>query len=127
EGRSGRSGRASGQTRDTMKAIVCRKFGPPESLVLEDVPSRPLGKNEVRIAVKAAGVNFPDTLIIQGKYQLKAEPPFTPGGEIAGIVLEAGEKVQSLRVGDAVAALLPTGGYAEEAIAPGDQVMPLPR
>jgi NADPH:quinone reductase len=110
-----------------MKAIVCRTFGPPESLVLEEVASRPIGKNEVRIAVKAAGVNFPDTLIIQGKYQLKAEPPFTPGGEVAGEVIEAGEKVKHVRPGDAVAALLPTGGYAEEAIASGDAVIPLPR
>jgi len=110
-----------------MKAIVCKAFGPPESLVLEEVASRPIGKGEVRIAVKAAGVNFPDTLIIQGKYQLKAEPPFTPGGEVAGEVLEAGEKVKHVRPGDAVAALLPTGGYAEEAIASGDAVIPLPR
>ena len=110
-----------------MKAIVCKAFGPPESLAFEDVPSKPIGKGEVRIAVKAAGVNFPDTLIIQGKYQLKAEPPFTPGGEVAGTVLEAGEKVKHVRVGDAVAALLPTGGYAEEAVASGDAVIPLPR
>ena len=110
-----------------MKAIVCKSFGPPESLVMDEVPSRPPGKSEVRIAVKAAGVNFPDTLIIQGKYQLKAEPPFTPGGEIAGIVIEAGEKVKHVRPGDAVAALIPTGGYAEEAVAMGDAVIPLPR
>ena len=110
-----------------MKAIVCRKFGPPESLEYDEVPSRPAGKNEVRIKVKAAGVNFPDTLIIQGKYQLKAEPPFTPGGEIAGEVIEAGEKVKHVRPGDAVAALIPTGGYAEEAVAMGDAVIPLPR
>jgi len=110
-----------------MKAIVCKSFGPPESLALEDVPSRPLGKGEVRIAVKAAGVNFPDTLIIQGKYQLKAEPPFTPGAEVAGTVLEAGEKVKNVRTGDAVAALLSTGGYAEEAVTPSEMVMPLPR
>lgn len=110
-----------------MKAIVCKSFGPPESLVLEEVKSRAPGPNEVRIAVKAAGVNFPDTLIIQGKYQLKAEPPFTPGAEIAGTVVEAGEKVKTVRAGDAVAALLPTGGYAEEVTTGADMVMPLPR
>ena len=110
-----------------MKAIVCKTFGPPESLVLEDVPSRPLGKNEVRIAVKAAGVNFPDTLIIQGKYQLKAEPPFTPGAEVAGTVIEAGEKVKNVRAGDPAVALVPTGGYAEEVVASAEMVMPLPR
>ena len=110
-----------------MKAIVCKTFGPPESLTLEEVKSRAPGKSEVRIAVKAAGVNFPDTLIIQGKYQLKAEPPFTPGGEIAGEVVEVGEKIKHVRPGDAVAALVPTGGYAEEVIAAGDTVIPLPR
>ena len=104
-----------------MKAIVCKTFGPPEGLVLEDVPSRPLGKNEVRIAVKAAGVNFPDTLIIQGKYQLKAEPPFTPGAEVAGTVVEAGEKVKNVRAGDAAVALVPTGGYAEEVVASAEK------
>jgi NADPH:quinone reductase len=110
-----------------MKAIVCKTFGPPESLVYEDVAPRGVGKNEVRIAVKAAGVNFPDTLIIQGKYQLKADPPFTPGAEVAGTVVEAGEKVQNVRAGDAVVALVPTGGYAEEVVAPAETVMPLPR
>jgi NADPH:quinone reductase len=110
-----------------VKAIVCKTFGPPESLVFEDVPSRAPGRTEVRIAVKAAGINFPDTLIIQGKYQLKAEPPFTPGGEIAGEVVEVGEKVKHVRPGDAVAAIVPTGGYAAEAIAAGEAVMPLPR
>ena len=93
-----------------MKAIVCKTFGPPEALAFEDVPSKPIGKNEVRIAVKAAGVNFPDTLIIQGKYQLKADPPFTPGAEVAGTVLEAGEKVKNVIPGDAAVALVPTGG-----------------
>jgi NADPH2:quinone reductase len=110
-----------------VKAIVCKTFGPPEALVYEDVPSRGLGKNEVRIAVKASGVNFPDSLIIQGKYQFKAEPPFTPGGEVAGTVIEVGEKVKHVRAGDAVAAMLLTGGYAEEAVTPGDSVMPLPK
>ena len=110
-----------------MKAIVCKTFGPPESLVVEEVKPRAPGKTEVRIAVKAAGVNFPDTLIIQGKYQLKAEPPFTPGGEVAGEVVEVGEKIKHVRPGDAVAALVPTGGYAEEVIAAGDTVIPLPR
>ena len=110
-----------------MKAIVCKEFGPPEKLVYEDVPSRPIAANEVRIAVKAAGINFPDTLIIEGKYQLKANPPFTPGAEVAGKVLEVGEKVKNVRPGDHVAAILPTGGYAEEAIAGSDAVIPLPR
>ena len=110
-----------------MKAIVCKEFGPPEKLALEDVPAARLGPGDVRIKVRAAGVNFPDTLIIQGKYQFKAEPPFTPGAEVAGVVLEVGDKVKHVRVGDEVAAILPVGGYAEEAVAAGDGVLPLPK
>ncbi len=110
-----------------MKAIVCKTLGPPEALVYEDVALRAPGKTEVRIAVKAAGVNFPDTLIIQGKYQLKAQPPFTPGSEVAGTVLEIGEKVKHVRAGDPVTALVPNGGFAEEVLAPSETVLPLPR
>jgi NADPH2:quinone reductase len=110
-----------------MKGIVCKTFGPPESLVFEEIPSRPVGPTEVRVAVKAAGVNFPDTLIIQGKYQLKAEPPFTPGAEVAGTVTEIGAKVRHVRIGDEVAAIVPVGGYAEEVVAAGDAVIPLPK
>lgn len=110
-----------------MKAVVCKEFGAPEKLVLEDVPAPRMGAGDVRIQVRAAGVNFPDTLIIQGKYQFKAEPPFTPGAEVAGVVMEVGEKVKHIRVGDEVAALVPVGGYAEQVVAPGDAVMPLPR
>ena len=110
-----------------MKAIVCKEFGPPEKLVFEEVTPARMGPGEVRIQVRAAGVNFPDTLIIQGKYQLKAEPPFTPGAEVAGVVIEVGEKVKHVRTGDEVAAILPTGGYASEAVAAGDTVLPLPK
>lgn len=110
-----------------MKAIVCKQLGSPEQLVFEETALPALKPSEVRVQVKGAGVNFPDTLIIQGKYQLKAQPPFTPGGEIAGVVLEAGDKVKHVRPGDAVAAIVPTGGYAEEVIAPADGVMALPR
>jgi NADPH2:quinone reductase len=110
-----------------MKAIVCKELGLPEQLVFEEVKLAPLLPNEVRIQVKAAGINFPDTLIIQGKYQLKATPPFTPGAEVAGLVVEVGDKVKHVRPGDAVAAMLATGGYAEEVNAAADGVMPLPR
>jgi NADPH2:quinone reductase len=110
-----------------MKAIVCKSFGPPENLVYEEVPSRPLTPGEVRVAVKAAGVNFPDTLIIQGKYQLKAEPPFIPGAEVAGTAIEVGARVKHVRVGDEVAAIVPVGGYAEEVLASGDAVITLPK
>ena len=109
-----------------MKAIVCRELGPPEKLVFEDVQLAPTGPNDVRIKVAAAGVNFPDTLIIEGKYQFKGTPPFTPGAELAGTVLEAGAKVRHVAVGDRVAALVPVGAYAEEVVAPADGVMKLP-
>ncbi|MDR3419151.1 MAG: NADPH:quinone oxidoreductase family protein [Nevskia sp.] len=109
-----------------MKAIVCRELGPPEKLVFEEVPEPPMGPGQVRIAVQGAGVNFPDTLIIQGKYQMKAAPPFTPGAEVAGTVLAVGERVKHVKVGDHVAALVPVGGFAEQVVASGDSVMPLP-
>jgi NADPH2:quinone reductase len=110
-----------------MKAIVCKQLGGPELLALEDVTLPAPKPTEVKIQIKGAGVNFPDTLIIQGKYQFKGQPPFTPGGEVAGVVLEVGDKVKHLRAGDAVAALVPIGAYAEEVLAPADAVMPLPR
>jgi NADPH2:quinone reductase len=110
-----------------MKAVVCKALGPPESLVVEEMPSPRLGPGEVRIAVKAAGVNFPDTLIIQGKYQFRGTPPFTPGSEVAGKVLEVGAKVKSVREGDEVAALVQQGGYASEVVAPGETVVPIPK
>ena len=109
-----------------MKAIVCVELGGPEKLVLQDLPSRAIGPGEVRIAVKAAGVNFPDALQIAGKYQMKVNPPFTPGAEVAGTVLEVGAKVTHVKVGDTVAAMLPTGGYASEAVAQGDGTLPVP-
>ncbi|GAC1631829.1 MAG: NADPH:quinone oxidoreductase family protein [Nevskia sp.] len=109
-----------------MKAIVCKELGGPEKLVFEDVTLPPPGPAEVRIQVAAAGINFPDTLQIQGKYQFKATPPFTPGAEVAGIVTAIGAKVSNVAVGDRVAALIPVGGYAEEANAPADGVLKLP-
>ncbi|HEX4872135.1 MAG TPA: NADPH:quinone oxidoreductase family protein [Nevskiaceae bacterium] len=109
-----------------MKAIVCAAFGPPESLQLQDLPGRSPGPGEVRIAVEAAGVNFPDTLIIQDKYQLKAKPPFIPGAEVAGTVMEVGARVSSLRAGDRVMALVSVGGYASEAVAPAELCLKVP-
>src|ERR1700755_2972487 len=79
-----------------MKAMLCKAFGPPESLVLEELPSKPLAPGHVRIAVHAAGVNFPDVLMIQGKYQYKPPFPFAPGSEVAGEVVEVAPDVTSL-------------------------------
>lgn len=109
-----------------MKAIVCTELGGPEKLIYQELALPAPGAGEVRIQVAAAGINFPDTLMIQGKYQLKATPPFTPGAEVAGVVAEVGAKVTSLAVGDRVAALLAYGGYAEAVNAPADSVMRLP-
>ena len=87
-----------------MKAVLCKELGPPEKLVVEEVPSLKPGKGQVVVSVKAAGVNFPDTLIIQGKYQFKPEPPFSPGGEVAGVLKEVGEGVTGWKPGDRVIA-----------------------
>ena len=72
-----------------MKAVMCKQWGPPEQLVVEDVPTREPGPGEVRIRIHAASVNFPDVLIIQNKYQFKPELPFVPGSEGAGEVAAA--------------------------------------
>ena len=109
-----------------MKAVMCKEFGPPESLVLEDVASPVAGKGEVVVDVKAASVNFPDVLIIQNKYQFKPPLPFAPGSEVAGLVKEIGAGVSHVKVGDPVVALLGHGAFAEEALVPADKVMPLP-
>jgi NADPH2:quinone reductase len=109
-----------------MKAVLCKELGPPEKLVVEQVPSLRAGKGQVVVSVKAAGVNFPDTLIIQGKYQFKPEPPFSPGGEVAGVVKEIGEGVTQLRAGDRVIAASTYGGFAEEMLADADKVIAMP-
>ena len=83
-----------------MKAVLCKELGLPEKLVIENVPSPVAGEGQVVLSVKACGVNFPDTLIIQGKYQFKPELPFSPGGEVAGVVKEVGAGVTSLKPGD---------------------------
>lgn len=109
-----------------MKAVLCKQFGPPESLVLEEVPDLKAGPGEVVVTVKACGVNFPDTLIIQGKYQFKPEMPFSPGGEVAGIVKEVGVGVSRYKPGDKVIAFLGWGGFAEQVLASEAQLMPMP-
>ena len=109
-----------------MKAVLCKAFGPAETLVLEEIASPEAKKNEVLLQVHAAGVNFPDTLIIEGKYQFKPPFPFSPGGEAAGVVTAVGEKVSHLNVGDRVMALTGWGSFAEEVAVPGYNVMPIP-
>lgn len=99
-----------------MKAVVCRTLGEPEALGLEQVAAPNVGPTEVRIGVQACGVNFADTLLIAGKYQLKPAPPFVPGMEVAGEVLECGQAVTRCRPGDRVLATPDYGGFAEQIV-----------
>ncbi len=110
-----------------MKAILCKTYGPPESLVLEEVEPLKPGRGQVVIAVKACGVNFPDTLIIQGKYQFKPPLPFSPGSEVAGVVKEVGAGVKHVKEGDRVIAFTGHGGFAEEVLAEAAQLIPIPK
>lgn len=110
-----------------MKAILCKTYGPPESLVLEEVEPLKPGRGQVVIAVKACGVNFPDTLIIQGKYQFKPPLPFSPGSEVAGVVKEVGAGVKHVKEGDRVIAFTGHGGFAEEVLAQAAQLIPIPK
>lgn len=109
-----------------MKAVLCKQHGPPETLVVEDVESPPLKPGQVRIAVHACGVNFPDTLIIENKYQFKPDLPFSPGGEVAGDVVEVGEGAEGVSVGDRVIAMVLCGGYAEELVTEASNLLPIP-
>jgi NADPH2:quinone reductase len=109
-----------------MRAIRCHHYGPPETLVEEELPDLHAGADQVVIDVRAAGVNFPDVLVIQNKYQFKAELPFTPGSEFAGTVREVGSGVKQLKAGDRVVAFTGQGAFAEQALAPAAVCMPLP-
>jgi NADPH:quinone reductase len=109
-----------------MKAVLCKKFGLPESLVVEDIPSPKIKNDYVIVSVKACGVNFPDTLIIQGKYQYQPDFPFSPGAEIAGVVKEVGISVSDIAVGDRVFAFIRSGGFSEEVLVPADKIFQMP-
>ena len=109
-----------------MKAVLCKEFGPPESLIIEDIASPTPGKGQVVVSVKACGVNYPGILIIQGKYQLKPPLPFSPGSEVSGIVKEVGEGVHNVKVGDRVIAFCGVGGYAEEVVTEATKLIKIP-
>lgn len=109
-----------------MKAVLCKAYGPPESLVVEDVSAPTSGQGQVVIQVAASGVNFPDTLIIEGKYQFKPPLPFSPGSEVAGTVAALGKGVSGVRVGDRVMAVPGWGGFAEEVAVDAEQLVPIP-
>lgn len=109
-----------------MKAVVCKQYGPPESLVVEDVPAPEIRDGQVRIDVRACGVNFPDLLIIQNLYQFKPTLPFSPGGEVAGVVSEVGKGVDKVKVGDRVLASTGFGGFAEQLVCAAESTIAVP-
>lgn len=109
-----------------MKAIICNEFAPVEKLVYGELESPKLRGGEVRIAVKACGVNFPDVLMVQGLYQLKPPLPFSPGMEVAGEIIEVGAGVTERQVGQRVIGIVNYGAFAEEAIAPALMTLPMP-
>ena len=109
-----------------MRALLCRQLGPPESLAVADVPTPEPGPGEARVRVAAAGVNFPDTLVVQGLYQSRPELPFVPGSEAAGVVDALGEGVDGLAEGDRVLAFTVQGAFAEQMVAPAAAVVPIP-
>jgi NADPH2:quinone reductase len=109
-----------------MKAVVCKAWGLPDSLVVENVDAPLPGPGQVLIDVKAAGVNFPDVLIVQGKYQFKPALPFTPGSELAGVVAALGADVTGVQVGQRVIAFTAVGAFAEQAVVPANALMPMP-
>ena len=110
----------------TMKAIQCLQFGLPDSLVLAEVSIPTIKPEEVLIQVKACGVNFPDVLIIQNKYQFKPTLPFSPGGEVSGTISSVGENVKHLKKGDKVVALCGWGGFAEYVAVKANRVFRVP-
>jgi len=109
-----------------VRALLCKEFGPPESLVLEEVPDPAPAAGQVLIAVEACALNFPDVLVIQDKYQFKPQLPFSPGGEVAGTVEAVGEGVAAPSVGDRVLASTGWGGLADKVVAAAASTVPVP-
>jgi NADPH2:quinone reductase len=109
-----------------MRAVVIEEFGPVDSHKIADLPAPTPGRGEVLIDVHAIGVNFPDTLMVQGLYQNKPERPFTPGRDAAGVVAAVGEGVTAVKPGDRVTSLIPFGAYAEQCVAPESRCFLLP-
>ncbi|MBC6440661.1 MAG: NADPH:quinone oxidoreductase family protein [Rhodospirillales bacterium] len=107
-----------------MKALLCRDWGGPETLTVEEVADPVAGPGEVVIDVEGCASNFADTLIIQGKYQVKPDLPFTPGMEVAGTIAAVGEGVEEFAAGDAVIGMMSTGGYAEKVACKAENVVP---
>ncbi len=108
-----------------MKAIICNEFAPLDQLEYGDMPDPQIKPDEVLIRVEAAGVNYPDGLLVQGKYQSRPEHPFVPGMEAAGVVEAVGDAVTTVKPGDRVATICTLGGYAEKVAAPATRVFPI--
>jgi NADPH2:quinone reductase len=111
---------------DAMKAVICERLGPPEQLVIADIPPPVAGPDEAVVQVSAVGLNFFDTLIIQGKYQVKPDLPFSPGGEIAGIVESVGPGSTSVKPGDRVMAYIGFGGAREKIAVAAEKLVKVP-
>ena len=109
-----------------MKAMLCEKFGPPEDLVLKEVADLTPLAGQVRIATEACGVNFPDTLIIENKYQFKPDLPFAPGGEVTGIVDAVGDGVSQDLLGQPVMCMTLSGGFAEQTLCKAEDLIARP-
>ena len=109
-----------------MRALICKEFGPYENLEVAEVDAPPLNEGFVQVDVKAAGVNFPDILLVEGKYQAQPPFPFIPGTECSGVVSELGKNTSGFKPGDRVIVATMLGGFAEQAVAPAAQVIPIP-
>src|SRR6478735_1404210 len=108
------------------RKVVCRELGPPGRLRLETFQSVPLAPGQIRVAIRAAGINFPDVLMAAGEYQLKPELPFTPGMEAAGDVTEVGAEASGVAVGDKVIVKMRHGAFTDEAVVMPSQLTPMP-
>ena len=110
----------------SIRAVVCRELAPPEKLVIEERDSPEVTGDQVRIDVAACGVNFVDILFVQGLYQIKPEPPFIPGSEVAGTITSVGDGASGYAIGDRVIAMTPLGGFAEQVSVSARSVFPIP-
>ena len=109
-----------------MRAVLCKEFGGPDRLVVEDVPAPALREGAVRLQIHAAGINFADLLLVSGQYQEKPPLPFIPGAEAGGVITEVGAGVSNVKAGDRVMALTGTGAFAEEAVVDAGRIFPIP-
>ena len=109
-----------------MRALICSELGPADQLSVQEAPDPQPGPGEIVLDVRAAGLNFPDTLIIEGKYQFRPDLPFVPGGEASGVVSAVGAEVKGIAVGDEVIAMAVAGAFAEKWAVEANAVMPKP-